>query len=478
VDVDGVCTKVTAAQEGTASQAWQTLPASGDMPTGAQFAIYEGLGMHARLSSPKVGPDDAIYCGSLAGYLYKWAPDTGGVPSPFPISTNINNSGLSPILAAPATTDSYIYFATYDGRVFRVDPNGSNLISHATGKNIIVGPVIDSQGYVIVTCTDGTIYKLTSSLGTSPVWTANLPQRVGSCTVYAAPALTEGNDIYVGTDTGKVVKLSGSDGSSIATYTGSGVVCGNLLIDSDGYVYWGTSNSNTAGYLYRAPSNLSTASAYSLGLPCRGISMLWDGSIYAALAPHTQGDPILKLVGPADTQLVSPVCRVVLEDHLYVGPDPQPYVWSGHDNYAGTMSNQAVTIEFRPEGASSTTDALYSFVGYLSADNGTMTVPGVPSGTYDMYAKGLHWLRRVAAAVTVAPNMDVVNFGDELNPCLDGDVVDHNRVTTTDLGMILDVYASAKPEFDVPFYTDLNEDGHTSTTDLGIVLSNFGQFGD
>ena len=99
----------------------------------------------------------------------------------------------------------------------------------------------------------------------------------------------------------------------------------------------------------------------------------------------------------------------------------------------------------------------------------TATCAVTPAGTYDIYFKVNHWLRKKVAGVVLS-SPTTVNASLSYN----GDVNNDNAISVTDLGLLRTNYL----QNGVGLQGDLNEDGAVNVTDLGILRTNYLQAGD
>jgi outer membrane protein assembly factor BamB len=122
-----------------ATQKWSTLLAALTFDTGVE-------------SSPAIGADGTIYCGSFDGRLYAVRPDG---------STRWSLQTADWVRSSPAIgADGTIYFGSWDDTVYAVSPGGTLVWSFKTGGHVSSSPAIGPDGTVYVGSWDGKLYAL------------------------------------------------------------------------------------------------------------------------------------------------------------------------------------------------------------------------------------------------------------------------------------------------------------------------------
>lgn len=99
----------------------------------------------------------------------------------------------------------------------------------------------------------------------------------------------------------------------------------------------------------------------------------------------------------------------------------------------------------------------------------TATCATTGAGTYDVYFKVTHWLKKKVASVTLASGSNSVSAS-----LLNGDVNFDNNVTSADLGLLKTNYLKSGSSLQ----GDLNEDGNVTSADLGVLKTNYLKAGD
>lgn len=136
--------------------------------------------------------------------------------------------------------------------------------------------------------------------------------------------------------------------------------------------------------------------------------------------------------------------------------------------FIGDPSTQSVTIEVRNPGS---TSALETHV--VTLDGGSQySFDTALSGTFDVAAKGSHWLRQTHGNLSITTNI-TLNFS-----LVNGDVDGDNEVSLLDFGALLGAFGSTPGEEAWNPNADLDGDEEVSLLDFGILLRNFGAMGD
>lgn len=142
---------------------------------------------------------------------------------------------------------------------------------------------------------------------------------------------------------------------------------------------------------------------------------------------------------------------------------------SGHvtlQSWGAAATNIPVTIEIRNAGTSTVV-----FTQSVNLDGGSnyQVTTGLANGTYDVYIKGSHWLRKKIANVGIAGGSAVGVDASLLN----GDVNGDNAVNLTDYNLLKDTFGTTT---NGP--SDLNGDGTVTLADVNILKDNYGRNGD
>ncbi|MBS1705196.1 MAG: hypothetical protein JST40_04935 [Armatimonadetes bacterium] len=140
-------------------------------------------------------------------------------------------------------------------------------------------------------------------------------------------------------------------------------------------------------------------------------------------------------------------------------------------DFQPALAGQVVTVEFRPVGSNSVTASKTMTLGAAGAYS---LDPDVPTGTYDMYVKGSHWLAKKRASLTIGTGVIVnVNFS-----LLNGDVDGDNVVTIFDYLALSTAFDTSAGDALFDANADLDGDGTVSIFDYVILSGNFDKSGD
>ena len=119
---------------------------------------------------------------------------------------------------------------------------------------------------------------------------------------------------------------------------------------------------------------------------------------------------------------------------------------------------------------------VYVLTAPISVSNPTFTLSlsGIPAGTYNIGIKGLKWLRVVVPNVSVSASapttLNAVTLGA-------GDANDDNVVDSNDFGELLGAFGTAAGDPGYDIGADFNCDGFVDSTDFGLLIGEFNNEG-
>ena len=226
-------------------------------------------------TTPSVSSDSSVFItsgSSLNGFSKTGAPLWSTIPLG-------GNSFVTPTIDSLLTR---IYLGVSNKNFFAIDYNTGkvawNILSDAP---INTSAVITGDRKLVFISQLGTLYGYdirTNIAHTSSKWKYSIGEIVSK-----SPAVDGGNNLYIGTDAGNLVKLTLKEDSSVTKVWSiklKGAIQTSAVIDGDGFVYIG----DEAGDFYKInPSDGSIIWTYSSGAAIRSTPAISDfGSIYFA----------------------------------------------------------------------------------------------------------------------------------------------------------------------------------------------------
>ncbi len=176
------------------------------------------------------------------------------------------NAG-SEIRSSPAVFDGRVYFAGMSGSVFSLDVKGDFLWNFRTKFLVSSAPVVDKLGRIVFGSWDNYVYVLDES--------GKLLWRFRTGGDITRPVAIDGKRIYVGSEDGKLYALE--DGKLVWKLDLNGWLSTNIVIDSDGVLYFGTSSGEFYSVSYSG-NILWTFEAG--GWISSGVAMDLEGNLY------------------------------------------------------------------------------------------------------------------------------------------------------------------------------------------------------
>ena len=250
-------------------------------PDGSKAWEFD-TGGQGYISSPAIGPDGVIYVGSghgdevlgyTVGVFHALRPDG---------SEKWRFSDRGPFVAEPAIAPKgTIYFGSLDneGTLYAFNADGTNLWRRLTKAAIRTGPLIGSDGTVIVANMNQRLFSLRSDGTTN--WIGGLPANG-----FSMPALAADGTLHFGTMNSELVTITAS-GKRGWTFAGGSDLSAPAL-DANGRLYFGDGS--------RLVCIQGSASSPSAGWPMLGREPRHTANATSALPtpPPSLEDPEVK----------------------------------------------------------------------------------------------------------------------------------------------------------------------------------------
>ncbi|HMI90992.1 MAG TPA: PQQ-binding-like beta-propeller repeat protein, partial [Polyangiales bacterium] len=181
-------------------------------------------------SSPAIDAQGVIYFGSFDGFLYALNPD---------LSLKWRFATGAPVRSSPAlAADGTIVVGSHNGRIYAIKPDGTQKWQYTTGGPVWSSPTIGPDGTIYVGSDDFYIYAL-NAVGT-------LKWRIlALAVVRSTPAISPDGTIYAGADDWSLTAIL-PNGTVKWVSIAFGPVSSSPAIGPDGTIYVGSYD----GYLY------------------------------------------------------------------------------------------------------------------------------------------------------------------------------------------------------------------------------------
>lgn len=137
--------------------------------------------------------------------------------------------------------------------------------------------------------------------------------------------------------------------------------------------------------------------------------------------------------------------------------------------FGGTVAGRSAVIQICPVGSQSVLETKNVVLGASGSYSFTTSL----SGTYDLYCKSSHWLRKKRSSVVITSNVSGVDFA-----LVNGDVDGDNQVTLLDYDAFSEAYDSTVGDGNFNPEADLDGDGSVTLLDYDIFSSHFDENGD
>ncbi len=174
-------------------------------------------------SSPNLDEEGNIYVGSSDGHLYSLDPDG---------DLNWRSELDSWTWTSPALDDDVVYMGTGDGTVYAMDrTDGTELWNYTTEETIYSSPTVGEDGLVYFGSYDGFLYAL------NPDGTLEWDHDVGS-KIHPSPSLGQDGTVYVGSHDGGFHAVN--EGELEWSFEAEDRISSSAAIGAEGNIYFGS----------------------------------------------------------------------------------------------------------------------------------------------------------------------------------------------------------------------------------------------
>jgi outer membrane protein assembly factor BamB len=175
----------------------------------------------AQFGSPSIGPDGAIYVGSLNSNVYSISPQ-GQTNWMFAMT---NKTYCSPAIA----NDGTIYIGSDDGNLYAIDRSGNRKWNFKTGYNVESSPAVAADGTVYIGGLDGIFHAFDAD--GNPKWS----QAPGG--ISASPAICADGSVLVASYVSGLYAYSSSGAILWSLPIPTGQMFSSPVVASDGTIY-------------------------------------------------------------------------------------------------------------------------------------------------------------------------------------------------------------------------------------------------
>jgi fibronectin type 3 domain-containing protein len=200
-------------------------------------------------TTPSVSSDSSVFItsgSSLNGFNKSGAPLWSTIPL----------GGLSYVTPTIDSLLSRIYVGVSNKNFFAIDYKTGKVVWNLIGDAPVnASAIITGDRKLVFTSQAGTLYGFdirTNIVQTAPKWTTNFGE-----VVTKSPAVDANNNLIIGTETGKVLKVTLNDDGTITRAWSVSVnasIQSSPVIDGDGFIYVG----NAVGDFYKLDANNGT----------------------------------------------------------------------------------------------------------------------------------------------------------------------------------------------------------------------------
>lgn len=305
-------------------------------------SIYPLVVSSKIFTTPSVSSDSSVFITS--GSSLNGFSKTG-----VPLWSTIPLGGLSFVTPTIDSLFSRIYVGVSNKNFFAIDYKTGKVAWNLIGDAPInASAVITGDRKLVFTSQAGTLYGFdirTNNIQTAAKWTTNFGENVTK-----SPAVDSLNNLIIGTESGKVVKVKlNNDGSvsRIWTVSVNAAIQSSPVIDADGYIYIG----NQAGDFYKLnPDNGNIIWKYATGSAIKSTPSISEfGSIYVSningIVTSLTGQKAVKWVYQSDGPISANM--LYINNMLYVGTENGKF-FAIYDNPSTNTVNTGLSINLDP----------------------------------------------------------------------------------------------------------------------------------
>ncbi|MCD6327622.1 PQQ-binding-like beta-propeller repeat protein [bacterium] len=334
--------------------------------------VYEPFDLDPVMCSPALSPDGSVvYYGTQEGYFYAVYSANGALywryPYPGPLSAGIYSSPV-------VDSDGNIYFASFDGGVYSLEPNGS-----LRWDRQVACPFLNSspalspdESELYIGCTEGRLYNIDTGNGSiNNQGTVGYPIRT-------SPVVDSDGYVYVGADDGIMRSFAPNNfNTPISTFQTGGAIEGHGAFGGDDSFYFGS----TDGIFYalnRDEGVLSLNWSFDTGGPiCHAPAVDGAGHVYVGSESGSlflMGEVQLP-TGPGIDVLYAGDVGQPIVSSIVIGLDHEVFFVAGNTMYAIASENAEPDLVTDPVGntgvipaAGSTAETFRFFTTYQDID--------------------------------------------------------------------------------------------------------------
>ncbi|HRI43952.1 MAG TPA: hypothetical protein PLL78_10565 [Fimbriimonadaceae bacterium] len=248
----------------------------------------------------------------------------------------------------------------------------------------------------------------------------------------------------------------------------------NLGYDSNNDVLYATNSGSDSFYrVDRTTGAMTLIGALQTSTNPNGLAYDWSGRRLFMIDNSTDNLYTINLATGAATVIGSTGSGNLL-GLVYLNDSPQGVTITGRvhlEDWLGPIAGRAVDMEIYDAGTSNLRDV--QVVNLDAAGSYVLVSNSIGNGTYDVYAKASHWLRRIRPSVVVPGGVTGVSFS-----LANGDCDWDNEVAIGDFSLLSTAFNSVPGDSNWNPEADLNGDNEVDIGDFAILSFNFGMIGD